>query len=166
MCCPRARAPGLLLLSPHPTRRCKPEGFFREEHIWWYSYQIICGLDYIHSLRIIHRDIKPENIFMLRTDILKIGDFGIAKELTAKQEMAQTSIGTPFYMAPELFENLKYTDAVDIFALGCIVHEMATLKRYAPRTIQSHPSGGQFEFVRLPARTIHPHGMYVWCLPA
>ena len=42
---------------------------------------------------------------------------------------AKTSIGTPFYMAPELFQAQPYTNAVDIFALGCMIHEMATLYR-------------------------------------
>ena len=74
-------------------KRHEDSGLFREEHIWWYSYQIICGLDYIHSLCIIHRDIKPENIFMLRTDILKIGDFGIAKVLALYLDAPFCSMG-------------------------------------------------------------------------
>ncbi len=74
-----------------------------------------------------HRDLKSQNIF-LKENVIKIGDFGIAKILENEKDMAKTMIGTPFYMSPELFEGKPYNHKSDIWALGCCLHEMATLK--------------------------------------
>eukprot|EP00729_Bicosta_minor_P030590 gene30590-6032_t len=93
--------------------------FFEETRIWWYTWQMLCGLQYIHAVNIIHRDIKPENIFLTKSDVVKIGDFGIATALDAGQKQANSVVGTPYYMAPELLNQQPYTDAVDMFALGC-----------------------------------------------
>jgi len=75
------------------------------------------GVRYLHrEHNIVHRDLKPENILM-DGDTPKIADLGIAKVL--KQLRASTKIGTPFYMAEEMFSG-DYTSEVDIWALGII----------------------------------------------
>jgi NIMA (never in mitosis gene a)-related kinase len=91
-------------------------------------FQICLGLKVIHDNRIIHRDLKPENIFINEDYKIKIGDFGISKKLKASSEYAYTSDkGTFNYMAPEMLINSKYTNKVDIWALGCILYELCTL---------------------------------------
>lgn len=56
----------------------------------------------MHSKKILHRDIKPHNIFLNENEIIKTGDFGVSKQLTGTLDFAKTSIGTPFYLSPEI----------------------------------------------------------------
>lgn len=59
---------------------------------------------------------------------MKLGDFGIAKVLDSTQQFTCTTIGTPYYMSPELFKYKPYSYKSDIWALGCVLYEMCTLK--------------------------------------
>ena len=88
---------------------------------------ICSGLKEIHQKNIIHRDLKPENIFISKDNIFKIGDFGISKKLDGTIH-AKTFGGTKNYVAPELLKGQKYDKKVDIWALGCIIYELFTLK--------------------------------------
>ncbi|KAK3930130.1 Serine/threonine-protein kinase Nek8 [Frankliniella fusca] len=96
--------------------------------------QIVQGLHYIHDQKILHRDLKTHNIFVSHEPsiysmpILKIGDFGISKVL-ASQSKASTVLGTPSYLSPELCQGQTYDERSDIWALGCILYEMLTLKK-------------------------------------
>ncbi|XP_040446110.1 serine/threonine-protein kinase Nek4 isoform X8 [Falco naumanni] len=83
---------------------------------------------YLHEKHILHRDLKTQNVFLTRTNIIKVGDLGIARVLENQCDMASTLIGTPYYMSPELFSNKPYNYKSDVWALGCCVYEMATLK--------------------------------------
>ena len=89
--------------------------------------QICLGIKEIHKKNLIHRDLKPENIFINKDYKIKIGDFGISKELDFNNKYAYTSIGTNIYMAPEMIKGEKYNEKVDIWALGCIIYELFTL---------------------------------------
>ncbi|XP_062057049.1 serine/threonine-protein kinase Nek4 isoform X6 [Lepus europaeus] len=86
------------------------------------------GRQYLHEKHILHRDLKTQNVFLTRTNIIKVGDLGIARVLENHCDMASTLIGTPYYMSPELFSNKPYNYKSDVWALGCCVYEMATLK--------------------------------------
>lgn len=63
---------------------------------------------YLHEKHILHRDLKTQNVFLTRTNIIKVGDLGIARVLENQCDMASTLIGTPYYMSPELFSNKPY----------------------------------------------------------
>lgn len=72
------------------------------------------AIDFIHKKKILHRDIKTQNIFLTSMGTLKLGDFGISKVLENTMEQAATVVGTPYYMAPEMYENRPYTHKSDI----------------------------------------------------
>ena len=85
--------------------------------------QILNGLQFLHSKDIVHRDLKCSNIFVnSNTGNIVIGDLGLAKKLAPK---LHSVIGTPEYMAPEMFED-TYTEKVDIYAFGMCLLEMVT----------------------------------------
>ncbi|XP_071035049.1 uncharacterized protein [Parasteatoda tepidariorum] len=88
--------------------------------------QILKGLNFLHSRQppIIHRDLKCDNIFITgTTGAVKIGDLGLAT--LKNRSFAKSVIGTPEYMAPEMYEE-KYTESVDVYAFGMCILEMAT----------------------------------------
>lgn len=87
--------------------------------------QIIFGLSYIHSKKIIHRDIKCENIFLFKNKLVKIGDFGVSKEIS-DGKLAKTVIGSPLFFAPEILLNMPYSYPADIWAAGCILYQLMT----------------------------------------
>ncbi|CAI2729312.1 unnamed protein product [Schistosoma spindalis] len=82
----------------------------------------------MHERNVLHRDLKTRNIFLTRSNIVKLGDLGIARVLESSNSMATTLIGTPYYMSPELFANKPYNHKSDIWALGCVLYEMSTLR--------------------------------------
>ncbi|CAH8561103.1 unnamed protein product [Schistosoma curassoni] len=93
-----------------------------------YFVQICLALKHIHDRMILHRDIKTQNVFLTSKGRLKLGDFGIAKVLNHTLDLARTCIGTPYYLSPEICENKPYDHKSDIWALGCVLYEMTTLK--------------------------------------
>ncbi|XP_071961360.1 ubiquitin carboxyl-terminal hydrolase BAP1-like [Antedon mediterranea] len=99
-----------------------------EKQIVEWFVQIAMALQYMHERNILHRDLKTQNIFLTKSKIIKVGDLGIARVLDSCNDMATTLIGTPYYMSPELFSNKPYNHKSDVWALGCCVYEMTTLK--------------------------------------
>lgn len=97
----------------------KTRSHFKEEIIWRYFVQCLEGLRSLHTLNIVHRDVKTANIFLsedLKT--AKLGDMNVAK--VVKNDFASTQIGTPYYLAPEIWNNKKYDYRCDVFSLGCV----------------------------------------------
>lgn len=84
---------------------------------------------------ILHRDLKPENIFLDGDKAVKLGDFGLSK-IMQSHDFASTYVGTPFYMSPEICAAERYTLKSDVWALGCIIHELCTLE--PPFNAQTH----------------------------
>ena len=96
-----------------------------ENLIWNIFLKITIGLAALHKSKILHRDLKSLNIFLTKNLDIKIGDFGVAKILTTTG-FAKTIIGTPYYLSPELCDELPYNDKSDVWALGCILYELCT----------------------------------------
>uniref|UniRef100_A0A5F8GEV9 non-specific serine/threonine protein kinase n=1 Tax=Monodelphis domestica TaxID=13616 RepID=A0A5F8GEV9_MONDO len=101
---------------------------FPEDQIMDWFVQICLALKHVHDRKILHRDIKSQNIFLTKDGTIQLGDFGIARVLNSTVELARTCIGTPYYLSPEICENKPYNNKSDIWALGCVLYEMCTLK--------------------------------------
>jgi len=94
-------------------------------------WQMLKACDFMHSHNIVHRDFKPENMLLSRNGVLKICDFGFARQLLQTDVVQGTPlteyVSTRWYRAPELLVGLpNYTNAVDVWAIGCIFVELVT----------------------------------------
>ncbi|KZT22157.1 Pkinase-domain-containing protein [Neolentinus lepideus HHB14362 ss-1] len=119
-----------------------------EDTIWNYFMQILLALHHCHHPnghgrassggpgesdgrerrpQILHRDLKPDNVFLSESNTVKLGDFGLSKALP-QASFANTYVGTPYYMSPELMQEKAYDSKSDIWSLGCLIYELCALK--------------------------------------
>jgi mitogen-activated protein kinase 15 len=111
----------------------------QEIHKQYVVYQIIKCLKYIHSSEIIHRDLKPSNILINSECHVKVADFGLARSVAAQGEDTNIKltdyVATRWYRAPEiLLGSTKYSKAVDMWSVGCILGELILGKPIFPGT--------------------------------
>lgn len=99
------------------------KSFSEDQVIRWFT-QAILALKYIHDRHILHRDLKSGNFFLSKSSNIKMGDFGIAKVLECTAACAQTQIGTPYYLSPEICQGKSYGRGSDIWSMGCILYEI------------------------------------------
>ncbi|KAJ0410656.1 hypothetical protein ATCC90586_003725 [Pythium insidiosum] len=109
------------------------------DHIAYVTYQMLCALRYIHSAQILHRDIKPSNVLINRDCLVKICDFGLARGFdvtpegdTAMDQALTEYVVTRWYRAPELLLASRYSTAIDVWSVGCILVEMFLRKPVFP----------------------------------
>ena len=97
-----------------------------DEEASYFFFQLINGLEYIHSLGIVHRDLKPENLLLTSDHILKIIDFGLSNYFHENQEeLLATPCGSPCYASPEMVAGKKYDGfKIDIWSCGIILYAM------------------------------------------
>jgi cyclin-dependent kinase-like len=91
------------------------------------SWQILQGVDYCHRNGVIHRDVKPENILICKNGVVKLCDFGFARNLTGPGGHYTDYVATRWYRSPELLVgDVQYGPPVDVWAVGCVFAEMLT----------------------------------------
>lgn len=106
--------------------------FFPESQLRLWLAEMLLALDYLESQKVVHRDIKTSNCFLTKAGDLQLGDFGLAtyRNTDGDEERPEDHalVGTPHFMSPELLSRLGYTFKTDIWSLGCVFHELSTLK--------------------------------------
>ena len=110
-------------------KRNKVKGtLFNEKTIKKYLFELCIAVEYLHKNNVIHRDIKAANVFISKSNTVKLGDVGIIKVLQPAYKYANTNIGTPYYMSPELYKHQKYNTKTDIWSIGVLLYELMTLR--------------------------------------
>ncbi|XP_068092283.1 serine/threonine-protein kinase Nek10 isoform X2 [Hyperolius riggenbachi] len=100
---------------------------FTEERLWHIFIQLCLALRYLHKEKlIVHRDLSPNNIMLGERDKVTVTDFGLAKQ---KQENSKLTsiVGTILYSCPEVVKSEPYGEKADVWAVGCILYQMAML---------------------------------------
>ena len=103
-----------------------------EARAWEYFSQVADALAYMHERRVMHRDIKPANVFISVSSsgstVMKLGDLGLGRYFSSKTEQTHSTVGTPYYMSPECIQGGGYDFKSDIWSLGCLLYELASLR--------------------------------------
>jgi cyclin-dependent kinase 2 len=99
-----------------------------------FLYQILCGIAYCHSHRVLHRDLKPQNLLIDRSsNSLKLADFGLARAFGIPVRTFTHEVVTLWYRAPEiLLGSRQYSTPVDVWSVGCIFAEMINQRPLFP----------------------------------
>eukprot|EP00826_Nyctotherus_ovalis_P048220 TRINITY_DN5652_c0_g5_i1.p1 TRINITY_DN5652_c0_g5~~TRINITY_DN5652_c0_g5_i1.p1 ORF type:complete len:528 (+),score=116.22 TRINITY_DN5652_c0_g5_i1:721-2304(+) len=137
---------------------CERGEEFDKEVILDWTAQVSLGLMVMHAKKLLHRNLKVKNLFLARTggrEEVKIGGFNIARMLKEDEELASTYCGTPQYMSPEVIRGESYSDKADMWALGCVIYELAALRRPfdGSTTADLYVQINKQEFAPLPFKT-------------
>ncbi|EFA84388.1 putative protein serine/threonine kinase [Heterostelium album PN500] len=122
-------------------------GPLSEELATLYLYQLLHGLAYLHSNRIIHRDIKCSNVLITKEGIIKLADFGVASQLSDEVQLRYSVVGTPYWMAPEAIQIAGQSSSSDIWSLACTAIELTTGN---PPYYNLQPMSAMFKIVQDP----------------
>jgi cyclin-dependent kinase 6 len=134
--------------------RC-PQPGLGEDKIKDLMWQLLCGVDFLHSHRIVHRDIKPQNVLLGRDGALKLADFGLARIYDFNALLTSTVV-TLWYRAPEVLLGTTYATPVDVWSVGCILAELITRKPLFPGQYEVDQLGKIFEVLGTPTEADWP----------
>ncbi|XP_022613902.1 serine/threonine-protein kinase MAK-like [Seriola dumerili] len=110
----------------------REDKMFSENEIRNILFQILSGLAFVHKHGYFHRDMKPENLLCMGPELVKIADFGLAREIRSQPPYTDY-VSTRWYRAPEvLLKSSSYSSPIDIWAVGCIMAELYTLRPLFP----------------------------------
>uniref|UniRef100_A0A3Q1EZ45 non-specific serine/threonine protein kinase n=1 Tax=Acanthochromis polyacanthus TaxID=80966 RepID=A0A3Q1EZ45_9TELE len=110
----------------------REEKMFSENEIRNILFQVLSGLAFVHKHGYFHRDMKPENLLCMGPELVKIADFGLAREIRSQPPYTDY-VSTRWYRAPEvLLKSSSYSSPIDIWAVGCIMAELYTLRPLFP----------------------------------
>lgn len=113
-------------LSAAIKKRRTDQQYWKEPEIYHLFVQMCLGTQHLHKRGFIHRDIKPHNVFQTSKGVVKLGDLG-AHTYIAELNQAQGFVGTPAYIAPELYQMRAYSYPCDVWSLGVVLYEMLAL---------------------------------------
>ncbi len=100
-----------------------------EEQAAQLGIDICSAIEVLSKKNIVHRDIKPENVFVNEYGNYKLGDFGTARVLSEYSLSMTQCVGTPYYMAPEIYMSTKYDSRADIYSLGIVLYRLLNKNR-------------------------------------
>ncbi|KAL0206646.1 hypothetical protein P9112_001953 [Eukaryota sp. TZLM1-RC] len=103
-------------------------GSLIEESIAAICYDVLSALSFLHSQHRLHRDLKSDNVMMSSNGTAKLGDFGFCIQLTAEESSRSSTVGTYYWMSPEVITSKNYDTATDIWSLGVLCFECITSK--------------------------------------
>uniref|UniRef100_A0A3Q1BV80 non-specific serine/threonine protein kinase n=1 Tax=Amphiprion ocellaris TaxID=80972 RepID=A0A3Q1BV80_AMPOC len=110
----------------------REDKMFSENEIRNILFQVLSGLAFVHKHGYFHRDMKPENLLCMGPELVKIADFGLAREIRSQPPYTDY-VSTRWYRAPEvLLKSSSYSSPIDIWAVGCIMAELYTLRPLFP----------------------------------
>lgn len=147
---------------------------FPESAIRNIMYQILQGLAFIHKHGFFHRDLKPENLLCMGPELVKIADFGLAREIRSRPPYTDY-VSTRWYRAPEvLLRSTNYSSPIDVWAVGCIMAEVYTLRPLFPGASEIDTIFKICQVLGTPKKTDWPEGYqlssamnFIWpqCIP-
>ncbi|XP_048193396.1 serine/threonine-protein kinase ICK [Perognathus longimembris pacificus] len=131
---------------------------FPESAVRNIMYQILQGLAFIHKHGFFHRDLKPENLLCMGPELVKIADFGLAREIRSRPPYTDY-VSTRWYRAPEvLLRSTSYSSPIDVWAVGCIMAEVYTLRPLFPGASEIDTIFKICQVLGTPKKTDWPEG--------
>jgi len=118
-------------------------------------FQIMRGVDFLHSNRIVHRDLKPQNILIASSGQVKLADFGLARIYEHMQTLT-TVVVTLWYRSPEVLLKSSYASPVDVWSCGCIFAELFTRRPLFPGQSENDQLAKIFEVIGSPSEEEWP----------
>ncbi|XP_066935146.1 serine/threonine-protein kinase Nek10-like [Clytia hemisphaerica] len=116
-------------LGEHFNALKEKQQMFSEDRLWNIFIQIVLALRYIHKEKsIVHRDLTPNNIMLGEDYKVTITDFGLARQKNSDASKLTSMVGTIVYSCPEVVRGIEYGEKADIWAIGCILYQMACLE--------------------------------------
>merc|ERR1712226_1039408 len=134
--------------------KCPPPGLAKDriKDIIW---QILSGVDFLHSHRIVHRDLKPQNLLVTKDGIVKLADFGLAR-IYDFSSLLTTVVVTLWYRSPEILLGTTYATPVDLWSCGCILAELFLRRPLFPGQYEVDQLGKIFGVLGTPSEAEWP----------